>query len=121
MSEISPVAYFVGLKADDIVIAGHLSLPDSPHWRPMKSLVTAVLSPFTAFSEKRNEPEDVAYRLKPWAGSQKNASSISTGNELSAVTIVKNNSPHFAPVGFPPGINAVTLRAKVSAKMTLHV
>ncbi len=74
----------------------------------MKSLVTAVLSPFTAFSEKPNKPEDVAYWLKP-AGSQKNASSISTGKELSAVTIVKNTSPHAAPVGFAPGINTVTL------------
>ncbi len=75
----------------------------------MKSLVTAVLSPFTAFSENQNKPEDVAYWLKPGAGSQKNASSISTGNELLAVTIEKNTSPHAAPVGFPPGINAVTL------------
>lgn len=57
----SPVVYFVGLKADDIVIAAkdHLSLSEIPHRRPIKSLVTAVLSPFTAFSKKRKN-------LKMW-------------------------------------------------------
>lgn len=58
MSEISPVVYFVGLKANDIVIAAkeHLSLSEIPHGRPMKSLVTAVLSPLTAFSENGKNP-----------------------------------------------------------------
>lgn len=66
MSEISPVVYFVGLKANDIVIAAkeHLSLSEIPHWRPMKSLVTAVLSPFTAFS--KNEKKEEKKTLKMW-------------------------------------------------------